>query len=89
MNPAAGGGTGTAGDGARTRGAGAYAVDVRDGRAGRAAGHVGGYVRLRPPGGGREGDRPPGATAPAAPAPAAPDAVLRARVREPNRACLC
>ncbi|KUH37513.1 hypothetical protein ATE80_18025 [Streptomyces kanasensis] len=53
---------------------GAYAVDTRDGRVGQVMGHVGGYVQLRPPGGGREWDCPPD-TAAAAP----PDVVLRAR----------
>ncbi|URM90906.1 hypothetical protein LUW75_13960 [Streptomyces sp. MRC013] len=81
MNLTDGGGTGTAGDGPRT--AGAYVVDVRDGRVGQVMGHVGGYVQLRPPGGGREWDCPPDATA-----LATPDVVLRARVRELNRASL-
>ncbi|MGW1889913.1 hypothetical protein ACWCP6_06540 [Streptomyces sp. NPDC002004] len=60
---------------------GTYAVDTRDGRIGQVMGHVGGYVQLRPPGGGREWDCPPEALGPAPPA----GEVLRARVRELNR----
>ncbi|MFI1399467.1 hypothetical protein [Streptomyces sp. NPDC020681] len=59
---------------------GTYAVDVRDGRVGQIMGRVGGYVQLRPPGGGREWDCPPEALR-----PAPPGDVLRARVRERNR----
>ncbi|MDT9682030.1 hypothetical protein RND61_08070 [Streptomyces sp. TRM76323] len=91
MSSADGGTTGTAGDAAahasgdadRTPDTGAYVIDARDGRVGQVMGHVGGYVQLRPPGGGREWDCPPDAVA-----PAAPDVVLRARVRELNRASL-
>ncbi|MGX1885592.1 hypothetical protein [Streptomyces sp. NPDC055287] len=59
--------------------AGAYAVDVRDGRVGRVMGRVGTYVQLRPPGGGKEWDCPPEDVR-----PAALGEVLRARVREIN-----
>ncbi|MFV2117940.1 hypothetical protein ACE14D_05655 [Streptomyces sp. Act-28] len=95
MSSAEGGTPGTAGTAAdaadtpgtadtpRTAGAGAYVIDARDGRVGQVMGHVGGYVQLRPPGGGREWDCPPDAVA-----LAAPDVVLRARVRELNRASL-
>ncbi len=64
---------------------GSYGVDTRDGRVGQVMGHVGGYVQLRPPGGGREWDCPPDAVT-----PAPPDVVLRARarVRAMNRAGL-
>ncbi|WP_415949727.1 hypothetical protein [Streptomyces sp. KLOTTS4A1] len=58
---------------------GAYAVDSRTGAVGRVMGREGGYVQLRPPGGGREWDCPPGNVA------AAPEDVLKARVREANR----
>ncbi len=44
-------------------------------------GRVGGRVQLRPLGGGREWDCPPGSVE-----PAPPDAVLRERVRQLNRA---
>lgn len=56
-----------------------YAVDVRDGRLGEVMGREGGYVQLRPVGGGREWDCPPGALR-----EAAPGEVLRARVRQVN-----
>ncbi|MGW3664012.1 hypothetical protein [Streptomyces sp. NPDC005141] len=56
-----------------------YAIDVRDGRLGQVMGHEGGYVQLRPPGGGREWDCPPEALA-----EAPPGEVLRARVRRLN-----
>ncbi|MGW6397311.1 hypothetical protein [Streptomyces sp. NPDC055134] len=59
---------------------GAYVIDVRDGRVGQVMGREGGYVQLRPPGGGREWDCPPEATEPA---PVAEE--LRARVRVVNR----
>ncbi len=59
---------------------GAYAVDVRDGRIGEVMGREGGYVQLRPVGGGREWDCPPESAA-----PAPPGEVLRARVRSLNR----
>ncbi|MFE9647376.1 hypothetical protein ACFYO0_25310 [Streptomyces sp. NPDC006365] len=36
-----------------------YAVDVRGGRVGEVMGREGGYVQLRPVGGGREWDCPP------------------------------
>jgi hypothetical protein len=36
-----------------------YAVDLRDGRVGQVMGREGGYVQLRPVGGGREWDCPP------------------------------
>ncbi|MEW2117173.1 hypothetical protein AB0945_18665 [Streptomyces sp. NPDC005474] len=57
-----------------------YALDVRDGRVGEVMGRVGGYVQLRPVGGGREWDCPPEALA-----EAAAGEVLRARVRRVNR----
>ncbi|MEU9787745.1 hypothetical protein AB0H92_43490 [Streptomyces phaeochromogenes] len=38
---------------------GEYAVDLRDGRVGQVMGREGGYVQLRPVGGGREWDCPP------------------------------
>ncbi|UYQ66810.1 hypothetical protein [Streptomyces peucetius] len=56
-----------------------YVVDVRDGRVARVMGRVGTYVQLRPPGGGKEWDCPPGAVR-----PATPGELLRARVREVN-----
>ncbi|MEU0336601.1 hypothetical protein [Streptomyces sp. NPDC006193] len=59
---------------------GSYAVDVRTGRIGEVRGHVGGYVQLRPVGGGREWDCPPGEVE-----PAPPGEVLRERVRRMNR----
>lgn len=40
--------------------AGALVVDRRSGKVGVVMGHVGPYVQLRPPGGGREWDAPPG-----------------------------
>lgn len=55
-------------------------VDVRDGRVGEVRGRVGGYVQVRPVGGGREWDCPPDALR-----VAPPGEVLRARVREANR----
>ncbi len=58
---------------------GAYAVDARTGRAGQVMGREGGYVQLRPPGGGREWDCPAEAVE------LAPGEVLRGRVREMNR----
>ncbi|MBL1110212.1 hypothetical protein JK361_37625 [Streptomyces sp. 5-8] len=57
-----------------------YAVDTRSGRIGEVMGQVGGRVQLRPVGGGREWDCPPGAVE-----PAPPDEVLRERVRRLNR----
>ncbi|MFI1536589.1 hypothetical protein [Streptomyces anandii] len=59
---------------------GAYAVDVRDGRIGEVMGREGRYVQLRPVGGGREWDFPPGELG-----DAAPGEVLRERVRRLNR----
>ncbi|MGW0822074.1 hypothetical protein [Streptomyces sp. NPDC002845] len=56
-----------------------YAVDLRDGRIGEVMGRVGGYVQLRPVGGGREWDCPPGRLG-----EAAPSDVLRERVRRMN-----
>ncbi|QYX79222.1 hypothetical protein [Streptomyces akebiae] len=56
-----------------------YAVDVRDGRLGEVMGREGGYVQLRPVGGGREWDCPPEALR-----EATPGEVLRARVRRVN-----
>ncbi|MFI5686712.1 hypothetical protein [Streptomyces sp. NPDC051636] len=60
-----------------------YAVDGRDGRIGEVMGRMGGYVQLRPVGGGREWDCPPEELAEAAPAD-----VLRERVRRLNRDAL-
>ncbi|MEU6224659.1 hypothetical protein [Streptomyces sp. NPDC047042] len=58
----------------------AYALDVRDGRIGEVMGREGGYVQLRPVGGGCEWDCPPEELR-----EAAPGEVLRARVRRVNR----
>ncbi|WP_189145228.1 hypothetical protein [Streptomyces lacrimifluminis] len=58
----------------------AYALDVRDGRIGEVMGREGGYVQLRPVGGGCEWDCPPEALG-----EAAPGDVLLARVRRVNR----
>ncbi|MET9549594.1 hypothetical protein ABZY36_30445 [Streptomyces sp. NPDC006627] len=60
--------------------AGTYAVDFRDGSVGQVMGCEGGLVQLRPLGGGREWDCPPGSVGDA---PA--EDVLRAKVRELNR----
>jgi hypothetical protein len=49
-------------------GVGAVVVDRRDGRVGVVMGHVGPYVQLRPPRGGREWDVPPEDVHPPAPA---------------------
>ena len=57
-----------------------YAVDLRSGRIGEVMGRVGGYVQLRPIGGGREWDCPPGELG-----EAPPDEVMRERVRRLNR----
>ncbi|SOD76559.1 hypothetical protein SAMN06272781_4409 [Streptomyces sp. 1222.2] len=62
-----------------TASARSYAVDVRDGRLGEVMGREGGYVQLRPVGGGREWDCPPDTLR-----EAAPGVVLRARVRQVN-----
>ncbi|WP_018548360.1 hypothetical protein [Streptomyces sp. LaPpAH-108] len=59
---------------------GAYAKDARNGRIGEVMGRVGGRVQLRPVGGGREWDVPPGELGEAEPAD-----VLRERVRRLNR----
>ncbi|WP_328223466.1 hypothetical protein [Streptomyces sp. NBC_00310] len=56
-----------------------YVVDVRDGRLGEVMGREGGYVQLRPVGGGREWDCPPDTLR-----EATPGEVLRARVRRVN-----
>jgi hypothetical protein len=59
---------------------GTYAVDHRDGSVGEVMGCEGGLVQLRPIGGGREWDCPPGELG------RAPTMeVLRERVRELNR----
>lgn len=58
---------------------GTCAVDVRSGRVGQVMGREGGYVQLRPPGGGKEWDCPPEDVQ-----PAPPGEVLRAKVREIN-----
>ncbi|MFH8438223.1 hypothetical protein ACH4A3_23740 [Streptomyces sp. NPDC018007] len=65
---------------AAAAGAGAFAVDARDGRVGRVVGRAGTNVRLRPPGGGPEWECPSDAVR-----PASPGVVLRARVAEANR----
>lgn len=57
-----------------------YALDVRDGRIGEVMGREGGYVQLRPVGGGREWDCPPEALG-----DVSPGDLLRARVRRVNR----
>ncbi|QGV79935.1 hypothetical protein [Streptomyces ficellus] len=57
-----------------------YLIDGRDGRIGEVMGREGGYVQLRPLGGGREWDCPPEALT-----PVPPGDVLRARVRELNQ----
>ncbi|GGZ95538.1 hypothetical protein ACFOOM_13525 [Streptomyces echinoruber] len=57
-----------------------YVVDTRSGRLGEVMGRVGGRVRLRPVGGGREWDCPPESVE-----PAPPEEVLRERVRRLNR----
>lgn len=44
---------------------GTYAVDTTSGRVGRVMGQVGGYVQLRPLGGGREWDCVPDVVRPA------------------------
>jgi hypothetical protein len=59
---------------------GSYVLDGRDGRIGQVMGFEGGYVQLRPPGGGQEWDCPPAELGLAGPAE-----LLRARVREVNR----
>jgi hypothetical protein len=56
-----------------------YAVDVRSGRLGEVMGREGGYVQLRPVGGGREWDCPPESVR-----EAATGEVLRERVRQVN-----
>ncbi|MFJ9816796.1 hypothetical protein ACIRU3_16245 [Streptomyces sp. NPDC101151] len=53
---------------------GTYAVDVRTGRIGEVMARVGGYVQLRPIGGGREWDCPPDGLGEVE---VAPDEVLR------------
>lgn len=59
---------------------GEYVIDVRDGRLGEVMGREGGYVQLRPVGGGREWDCPPAAIG-----EAPQGEVLRARVRRVNQ----
>ncbi|WP_307537995.1 hypothetical protein [Streptomyces sp. V3I8] len=59
---------------------GAYVIDVRDGRIGQVVGREDGCVRLRPVGGGREWDCPPGAVG-----EASAGEVLLARVRRINQ----
>ena len=58
-----------------------YAVDVRSGRLGEVMGREGGYVQLRPVGGGREWDCPPESVR-----EATTGEVLRERVRQVNEA---
>ncbi|MCX4550086.1 hypothetical protein OG204_16205 [Streptomyces sp. NBC_01387] len=58
-----------------------YAIDARNGRVGQVMAREGGYVQLRPVGGGLEWDCPPEAVT-----DAPLGEVLRARVREINRA---
>ena len=72
--------TGTVRGGGRLPGPGSYVRDGRDGRVGQVTGFEDGHVRLRPPGGGREWDCPPGELD-----PLGPRDLLRARVREVNR----
>ncbi|QEU93560.1 hypothetical protein CP970_23985 [Streptomyces kanamyceticus] len=60
--------------------AGTYAVDYRDGSVGQVMGCEGGLVQLRPVGGGREWDCPPGSVG-----EAPTEDVLREKVREANR----
>ncbi|MFI7383447.1 hypothetical protein [Streptomyces sp. NPDC049813] len=52
---------------------GPYVIDTRDGRVGQVMAREGGFVQLRPPGGGVEWDCPPEAVAPA-PEPQGPGA---------------
>ncbi|WP_369217883.1 hypothetical protein [Streptomyces flavofungini] len=59
---------------------GTYAVDHRDGSVGQVMGCEGGLVQLRPFGGGREWDCPPGSVE-----QVPTMEVLRERVRELNR----
>lgn len=59
---------------------GEYVIDGRDGRVGEVVGHVGDYVQLRPPDGGRRWVCPDHALS-----PAPPGEVLRERVRLLNR----
>ncbi|WP_395574203.1 hypothetical protein [Streptomyces sp. BK79] len=58
---------------------GTHAVDVRDGRVGEVAAHVGDGVRMRPVGGGREWDCPKASVV-----DARPEEVMRARLRRTN-----
>lgn len=59
---------------------GAVAVDGRNGKVGVVMGHVGPYVQLRPPRGGREWDVPPEDVR-----PPTPDEELSAKVAVANR----
>ncbi|MFI0241586.1 hypothetical protein [Streptomyces sp. NPDC016845] len=59
---------------------GPYVIDIRDGRVGQVMAREGGFVQLRPPGGGVEWDCPPEAVSPA---PVLDE--LRARVRVVNQ----
>ncbi|WP_394432998.1 hypothetical protein [Streptomyces sp. SGAir0957] len=59
---------------------GPYVIDTRDGRVGQVMAREGGFLQLRPPGGGAEWDCPPEAVAPA---PVLDE--LRARVRVVNQ----
>ncbi|MEU6440209.1 hypothetical protein [Streptomyces sp. NPDC047046] len=59
---------------------GALVVDRRSGKVGVVMGHVGTYVQLRPPRGGREWDVPPADVRPPTPAE-----VLSAKVAVANR----
>ncbi|MEV1020428.1 hypothetical protein [Streptomyces sp. NPDC050264] len=59
---------------------GPYVIDTRDGRVGQVMAREGGFVQLRPPGGGVEWDCPPESVAPA---PVSEE--LRARVRAVNQ----
>lgn len=68
--------------------AGTYAVDYRDGSVGQVMGCEGGLVQLRPLGGGREWDCPPGSVGEAPPAEAGGPArrnADRALVRDGRR----
>ncbi|WP_030610045.1 hypothetical protein [Streptomyces sclerotialus] len=66
---------------------GSYVVDTRFGRIGEVMGHEGPYVQLRPPGGGREWDCPPGDAREATPRErlAARTALANARSRGERR----
>jgi hypothetical protein len=72
--------TSAARDGEALPEVGSYVLDGRDGRVGQVMGCDGGYVQLRPPGGGQEWQCPAADVG-----LAGPRELLRARVREVNR----